>query len=64
MSIVIYSCEVVFSRFTDVKSLRDVVPYQYNELLTHATHCGFAHNKMKQPLTKPDGYDAYLKRFN
>ena len=56
------TCEVVFSRFTDVhwQCLRDVVPYQYNDILKYAVHCGFAHNNMQQPLKKPDGYDAYV----
>jgi hypothetical protein len=56
-----YTCEVVFSRFTDIKCLRDVVPYQFNHILTDAVHCGLANNNMQQPLKKPVGYDEYIQ---
>ena len=59
-----YTCEVVFSRFNDVMCLRDVVPYQFNNIMTDAVHWGFAHNNLQQPLKNPAGYVEYLKNIN
>ena len=58
-----YTCEVAFARFTDVAGLRDVVPYQFNKILTDMVHWGHAHNNLQQPLKKSHDYDAYVRRL-
>jgi DDE superfamily endonuclease len=56
-----YTCEVAFARFTDIKALRDVVPYQYNGILSSIVQWGHAYNNLQQPLKKPHDYDNYIQ---
>lgn len=55
-----YTGEVVYSRFTDLKSLRDVVPYGMNHILPDIIHWGHAYNNLQQPLKKPRDWETYL----
>lgn len=59
-----YTCEVAFARFTDIKALRDVVPFQFNDNLPSIVHWGHAYNNLQQPLKKPHDYDSYIERLS
>jgi hypothetical protein len=45
-----YTCEVIFSRVTNVKGLRDVIPYSRFAHVSDMLHWGHARINLGQPL--------------
>ena len=58
-----YTCEVVYSRVTDCKLLRDRIPRWHfrNIFMTNAWAHGRAN--LQQPLLRPKLWDAYLQQL-
>ena len=47
-----YTCEVAFSRVTNERGLKDVIPYPFFKLLNAMNHWGHANINLLKPLMK------------
>ena len=45
-----YTCEVAFSRVTDTRGLRDVIPHDFFATLDAMNHWGHANVNIKKPI--------------
>jgi hypothetical protein len=59
-----YTCEVVYSRVTDCKLLRDRLPRWHFRNLIMANSWAHGRANLQQPLLKPKLWDFYINHFN
>ena len=54
-----YTCEVAFSRVTQINGLKDVIPFELLSLFDDMLHWGHAMVNIRQPLQKPAKWSAH-----
>jgi len=58
-----YTCEVVFSRITNMRCLMDVCNIEFMNYLTDAIHYAHAFNNLQQPLQLPIDWVEYINNI-
>ena len=57
-----YTCEVCFSRVTNISALRGVIPYRLFQYVPHMINWGHANINLGQPLQKPKKWDDHVSQ--